>query len=196
MTARILRAAAGRPMPWKNGGGETIELLAHPAGAGLDAFDWRISMARVAADGPFSAFPGVDRTLTVLDGEGLALAIDGWDPVRLTPASPPLGFPADAPCASRLLGGPVTDLNVMTRRGRFVHAVEAVDLPAPRALGAPEAALGGATLLLLCRRGEILCHGLGTLGRHDALVLAGGESVTVEARQQPAAALVVVVRPG
>ena len=190
MTARILRAAEGRPMPWKNGGGETIELLAHPAGAGLDAFDWRISMARVAADGPFSAFPGVDRTLTVLDGEGLALAIAGRDAVRLTPASPPLGFAADAPCASRLLGGPVTDLNVMTRRGRFVHAVEAVDLPAPRVLGG-----AGDTLVVLCRRGEILCHGFGTLGRHDALVLAGGDAVTVEARQQPAAALVVVIRP-
>ena len=177
-------------MPWKNGGGETVELLVHPPEAGLDHFDWRISMARVAADGPFSAFPDVDRTLTVLDGEGLALAIAGRDPVRLTPESPPLGFAADAPCAGRLLGGPVTDLNVMTRRGIFVHAVEAVDLAAPRVLGAEVV-----TLLVLCREGEIVCHGLGTLGRHDAVVLGNGKAVTIEARQPPAAALVVAIRP-
>lgn len=177
-------------MPWKNGGGETVELLVHPAGAGLDAFDWRISMARVAADGPFSAFPGVDRTLTVLDGDGLALAIAGRDPIRLTPGSPPLAFAADAPCAGRLLGGPVTDLNVMTRRGHFVHAVEAVDLAAPRVFGGE-----GATVLVLCRWGEILCPGLGTLGRHDAVVLGAGDAVTIAARRLPAAALAVAVRP-
>ena len=190
MTPRIVRAGEGRATPWKNGGGETTELLAHPEGAGLDGFDWRISRARVAADGPFSAFPGIDRTLTVLEGEGLALAIDGHEPIRLTPASMPFAFAADAPCAGRLLGGPVTDLNVMTRRGRFVHAVEAVDLAAPRVVDGE-----GATLVVLCRRGEILCQGLGTLGLHDALVLGSGEAVTIAARRTPAAALLVAIRP-
>ncbi|MBV9975040.1 MAG: HutD family protein, partial [Hyphomicrobiales bacterium] len=60
---RVLRAGQHRRMPWKNGGGETTEIIASPEGAGLDEFDWRISMARVATDGPFSRFAGVDRTL-------------------------------------------------------------------------------------------------------------------------------------
>ena len=49
--------------PWKNGGGCTTEIAIAPPGASLDAFEWRISLATIAASGPFSAFPGVDRTL-------------------------------------------------------------------------------------------------------------------------------------
>ncbi|MBM7325185.1 HutD family protein, partial [Agrobacterium sp. S2] len=49
-------------MPWKNGGGVTTEIIVHPAKASMADFDWRISMANVAQDGPFSIFPGVDRT--------------------------------------------------------------------------------------------------------------------------------------
>lgn len=190
MTPRVIRAAEGRRMPWKNGGGETVELLAHPAGAGLDGFDWRVSMARVAVDGPFSAFPGVDRTLTVLDGEGLELALAGRDPVRLTPASPPFPFAADVPCAGRLLGGPVTDLNVMTRRDQFTHVVAPAVVADGMTVGG-----GEGTTILVCREGEIACSGSVVLARHDALVLAGRASIRAAARQGPAAALVVTIRP-
>src|SRR5580704_9253002 len=74
---RLLPAGQHRRMPWKNGGGETTEIAVAPEGAGLDALDWRVSMARVATDGPFSAFPSIDRTLSVLAGVGIALAIAG-----------------------------------------------------------------------------------------------------------------------
>lgn len=187
---RILRAAEGRRMPWKNGGGETIELLAHPADAGLEAFDWRISTARVAADGPFSAFPGVDRTLTVLDGTGLDLVIGDAAPVRLGPGSAPWSFPADVPCRGRLVAGPVTDLNVMTRRGRFTHAVTRIVRPGPLP-AVPE----GGTLLLLCLAGAIrLAGGSAVLGPGDAAVLAPGPLPDL-APPGPLAALAVVVRP-
>ena len=53
--------AAIAPTPWKNGGGATRELACWPPGAGIDAFDWRVSVASVAASGPFLAYPGVDR---------------------------------------------------------------------------------------------------------------------------------------
>jgi environmental stress-induced protein Ves len=121
---RILRSAEYRSMPWKNGGGVTTEVAVSPAGAGLDEFDWRISMARVESDGPFSCFAGVDRTLCVLEGQGLILDIDGRQPVSVTGAEAPLSFPADKQTAATLIGGPITDLNVMTRRGRMVHSVE------------------------------------------------------------------------
>jgi hypothetical protein len=123
-------------MPWKNGGGETTEIAASPEGAGLDAFDWRVSMARVDGDGPFSLFPGIDRTLAILDGEGLRLAIEGRDPVELTRATAPLAFPADAPTGSILLGGPVTDLNVMTRRTMARHELTVQDYPSGTAIAA------------------------------------------------------------
>ena len=114
---RLLRAENHRRMPWKNGGGVTTEIAIHPDGAALDAFDWRLSMAQVAADGPFSIFPGIDRVLAVLDGEGLSLAIAGAEAIDLTQASNPLAFAADVPVHGTLAGGPVTDLNLMVRRG-------------------------------------------------------------------------------
>lgn len=183
----LIRAADARRMPWKNGGGETVELLAHPAHAGLDAFDWRVSMATVASDGPFSMFPGIDRTLTILDGEGLELLVGDAGPVRLTPASDPYGFPADAPCRGRLLAGPVTDLNVMTRRGRFSHAVTGLRLDGPHRIGE-----GGGTTVALCVAGAI---GVGkvVLGRYDAAVLTDGDPLDLVPRDACAAALVIVI---
>lgn len=121
---RILRAAGYRVMPWKNGGGTTTEIAISPDSAGLDDFDWRVSMARVEAGGPFSSFAGIDRTLSVLEGEGIVLDIAGQPPARLTTASAPLAFPGDVPTSAELIAGPITDLNVMTRRGRMAHRVE------------------------------------------------------------------------
>lgn len=122
---RIVRAADLVRTPWKNGGGETAEIAVHPPGAGFADFGWRISLATVAGGGLFSWFGGVDRTLTILTGEGMDLTIDGHE-YRLTAASAPLAFPGDVPAAANLIGGPVTDLNVMTRRGVFSHRVERI----------------------------------------------------------------------
>ena len=126
---QILRASDRRPMPWKNGGGSTTEIAIGPVGASLDAFDWRISMAQVASDGPFSNFPGIDRTLAVIRGDGMELTIGDQTAVVLGCKSAPLGFPGDAPATARLLAGEITDLNVMTRRGRFGHRVVCVTQP-------------------------------------------------------------------
>ena len=116
-------------MPWKNGGGSTTEIAIGPVGASLDAFDWRISMAQVASDGPFSMFDSIDRTLAVIEGSGMELTIGGEAPVVLGHASEPLSFPGDVPTTARLLAGDITDLNVMTRRGQFSHRVVRVTQP-------------------------------------------------------------------
>ena len=55
-------------MRWKNGGGATREAVNWPPGAGLDAFDWRVSIASIAASGPFSVFTGVERRIMLLEG--------------------------------------------------------------------------------------------------------------------------------
>lgn len=80
---QLLRARDYRRMPWKNGGGETVEIAVFPTNAGVDAFDWRISIATVATNGPFSIFPGIDRTLSILSGEGMTLSIGNVLPVYL-----------------------------------------------------------------------------------------------------------------
>jgi uncharacterized protein len=144
----ILRADNHKRMPWKNGRGETVEIAVFPQGATVDTFDWRVSMATVAEDGAFSIFPGIDRTLSILEGHGMELTIEGREEVLLTQASAPYPFPADATTTARLTDGTITDLNVMTRRGRFAHVVETISAPATIE---PTDAL----TLVFCRRGEM-----------------------------------------
>ncbi|QFQ86075.1 HutD family protein [Paracoccus kondratievae] len=135
MSHRILKAAEHRRMPWKNGRGETVEVAVHPHGAGLADFGWRISMAGVSEDGDFSIFPQIDRTLAVLTGEGIELHVQGTPTRQLTPDSEPMAFAADVPTSARLLAGPITDLNVMTRRGAFTHRLTRLST---QATGAPQ----------------------------------------------------------
>lgn len=127
---RILRAGEYRTMPWKNGGGETLEIAVFPQGAGLDDFHWRLSMARVDSDGSFSTFAEVDRTLALVEGKGLVLNVGVRAPIGLRDAYDPLPFPGDEATRCTLIDGPVTDINVMTRRGRATHVMQAVELVA------------------------------------------------------------------
>ncbi|WP_426367339.1 HutD/Ves family protein [Streptomyces sp. E-08] len=114
---------AGR---WRNGGGATREIVSWPMGA--EEFRWRASVADIDGDGPFSAFPGVDRTLTLLAGDGVRLtAPGGFD--RTTRAEEPLAFPGDLEPAAELRGGPCRVLNLMVRRGRAEARVERVTGP-------------------------------------------------------------------
>src|ERR1700689_272768 len=92
---KIIRARDCRTTPWKNGGGSTTEVAVAPAGASLDNFDWRVSLARVASDGPFSEFPGIDRSLAVVKGEGLVLSIGQHAPLTLSRGSEPISFFGD-----------------------------------------------------------------------------------------------------
>lgn len=108
------------PQPWKNGTGLTRELAVMPPGAGMERFDWRISVAEITRDAPFSAFPGVDRCIVLLRGAGVHLgATDGGADHRLERPYEPLHFSGDAHLMARLINGPSHDLNVMTRRGRW-----------------------------------------------------------------------------
>lgn len=160
----IIKAETYRQVPWKNGGGTTGEIAVFPPDATMADFDWRLSMADVASDGPFSTFPGIDRTLTLLEGRGMDLVIEGQGDVRLNDRTPPLAFPGDVPVMARLVDGPIRDLNVMTRRERFVHTVEAIELDGQR-----DVTVEGGIALLFCRDGHAEVNGA-VLGRLDTLV--------------------------
>jgi environmental stress-induced protein Ves len=134
---RILRAADRTAIPWKNGGGVTREIAGGPPGAGMGDFAWRVSLADVAAGGPFSVFPGVDRILTMVEGAGMDLTLDGIGPRLVDTRYLPQHFPGDVPTDCRLLEGPVVNLNVMHRRGAAAAHVEVVRGDVP--IGAPEA---------------------------------------------------------
>ncbi|AWB49942.1 hypothetical protein HYN69_16815 [Gemmobacter aquarius] len=108
---RILGCSDYREMPWANGKGVTVELAKAMRHGRLL---WRLSMAVVAEDGPFSIFPDIERNLTVLDGAGFRLLGEAIDldcqPLR------PVAFAGDIPVSAVIYGGVSTDFNVMTDR--------------------------------------------------------------------------------
>lgn len=112
--------------PWKNGGGSTREIVSWPPGAGLDDFDWRVSIATIAASGPFSVFAGVDRTIMLLEGDGVRLKGDGVN-ARLDTPHAPFAFSGDVAVDCTLLGDASSDFNVMSRRARGRAEVRVVD---------------------------------------------------------------------
>ena len=103
------------PEPWKNGGGVTRTLAADSAGR------WRVSIADITRNGPYSRFPGYDRVSVVLSGEGVALRGDDAA-VSLRPRVP-TAFGGDALLQSTLAGGPVRVLNLFVRRGEAIAKV-------------------------------------------------------------------------
>lgn len=114
--------------PWKNGGGHTRELVCWPPGAGLDAFDWRVSIATIAQSGPFSVYAGIDRSITLLSGAGVRLQGPGVDHLLNTPLVPH-SFSGDVPLHGQLLADTAsTDFNVMTRKGRAWAQVQSVSV--------------------------------------------------------------------
>ena len=112
MMPRLVRSMDVPAQHWRNGGGLTRELLAWP-----DAATWqvRVSVADVDADGPFSAYPGVQRWFTVLKGAGVELTV-GPAVHHLERGDAPLCFAGDAPTSCRLLEGSTQDLNLMLRQ--------------------------------------------------------------------------------
>lgn len=117
----LIPYASLEPAPWKNGGGSTTEIAVFPAGATFEEFDWRISLATIANDGPFSVFRGIDRTLALVEGPGASLEIDGDSRFVLSEEAPIVEFPGEAQVHASMLGAPTTDFNVMTRRSRCHH---------------------------------------------------------------------------
>src|SRR6188508_1501701 len=104
---RLLRPGDYRVMPWKNGGGSTTELAIFPADSGLSGspFVWRVSIADVAADGPFSRFPGYDRHIMVVEGGGMVLDAGADGEIELSEALVPASFSGDWSVEGRLLRG-------------------------------------------------------------------------------------------
>lgn len=108
MVERVARFADAETMPWLGGGGITHELARHPADG---AFDWRLSVAEVGQDGPFSSLPGVDRVI-VLCSQG-RMTLNGHPLQRFSPYA----FDGATEISCAVPDGPTRDFNVMTRRG-------------------------------------------------------------------------------
>ena len=125
---QIIRYTSLKTAPWANGGGVSRQIAAGPAGA--DSWDWRLSMAEVAKAGPFSPLPGIDRIITVVEGDLIALSVDGVE--QALEKYRPFRFSGDSDTSATLPTGALTDLNLMTRRGAFKGYAAIIELSKKR----------------------------------------------------------------
>ena len=134
---QFLDLATTPTVAWKNGGGSTRELACWPPGADMDGFEWRVSVATIARPGPFSAFPGVDRQIMLLEGDGVHLqgAAGQWQHT-LAQRWQPFAFSGDEPVDCHMLGHVSTDFNLMLRRGVWQGTLQVVRDAPPLAAGA------------------------------------------------------------
>lgn len=161
-------------MPWKNGGGVTLELAVDPPGATLETgFRWRLSTAEVAASGPFSAFPGLDRWLFLLEGEGFDLDFGPRGQVHLVDPLDPVRFSGDWPATATLVGGPSTDFNLMADPRTCRAEATALSLGSPGTVR-----LAAPTQFLFVARGTLYVSEIGLhLGRRHVLRVDAGEGL-------------------
>ena len=135
--------------PWKNGGGVTHEIARHAVGEG---WQWRISIAEVGGDGPFSLFPGMTRILTVIDGAGIDLLSAGG--VLEARLHQPVPFSGDLDVTARLVGGPVRNLNL-------IYAAHAVEATVGVVFGPATLICAAGTVGFLCLSGAVIVSGDG-----------------------------------
>jgi environmental stress-induced protein Ves len=140
-------------MPWKNGQGVTHEIAREPATG--ESFLWRLSIAEVAADGDFSLFSGVDRTISLIQGAGMELDFTEAPGRRIDRPFRPFDFSGDWHCRCRLIDGPIRDFNLMVDRAR-VKAETSVLRPGD---GPLEADIGDGRLLIYCGEGQVSAGG-------------------------------------
>ncbi len=139
-------------MPWKNGGGITRELACRPTGASLDDFVWRVSIADVCQSGPFSIFPGIDRIITLLEGDGMHLQFAQGGTHALTGALEPYRFRGEENLGAHLVGSPSRDFNLMVRRDAARGEIEVRRISGTISTNAH--AYNRTTLLLFCACGS------------------------------------------
>lgn len=174
-------------MPWKDGGGTTLELAVDPPGATLGrGFRWRLSSAEVASSGPFSAFPGMERWLFLLEGAGLEVDFGSRGRAVLREPLDSLCFAGDWPAVATLLEGACVDLNLIWDARLCSARVEILRFEGLRSLD-----LEGAPLLLIVARGSVAVPSLDLhLGRRHTLRIEGGTGALAVAAGLGGASLV------
>ena len=168
----VLRFGDYRRMRWQNGAGWTSEILRLPD---RDDWDWRLSIAQIDEDAPFSAFPGVERELVLLDGNGLRLRFEDGAVHDLLPPHGRLRFSGERAAHGELLDGPTRDFNLMWK----LDAVEAQLWHRPLVGTMVVFVAPGETwaVHLLAGQGRFADDsGLGALGAGDTAVLVADQA--------------------
>jgi len=169
---QLLRARDYPRMPWKNGGGFTEEIT-RDAGDSLDGFGWRLSIADIEESGGFSSFTGYQRIITVLQGDGMRLLVDGQ-------ASRPLlrfdafAFSGESQVSCKLLGGAIRDFNLIYAPQRYRARLQWFD-------GSSRLFSSASTVLLFAASNHVEVRGgwpgMKQLGLYDCLRIENGSQV-------------------
>ena len=178
----VLRAADYPRMPWKNGGGSTEEIT-RDAGEGLVGFGWRLSIADIGESGGFSQFEGYQRIISVLQGAGMNLQVDGAHTRALLPFDA-FAFRGESAVSCTLLDGPIRDFNLIYAPDRYRARLQWL------AATTPQRFFTSATTVLVFSASEQVHVGVGHthhehLGRYDCLQLSNADrllEITVTGR--------------
>lgn len=188
-TYRMIPADELTVLPWKNGGGVTTE-VARGAARGADQdWSWRVSAADVGSTGPFSAFPGIDRTICVIEGEGMDLRFDDGRVVPLEPDQP-VDFDGGDAVTGILREHAIRDFNVMVDRRFFTSDLKIVRGPDGYRI---QSSIGGVMLVHMLDGNGVVTRTDGTtdtLGQRDSIVFEGEGEVSVKCEPGARAAVV------
>lgn len=157
---QIIRQADLVEKPWKNGGGITRDIAEHYDG---ETLLWRLSMADVDSDGPFSAFAGLTRVLTVIRGSGMVL----HSPESDAPAdyAQPVTFDGATPITASLTNGSIRDFNLMYATAHVNGTAETLHGPTQKSIGAADQ-----TVVVHCITGQIDLAAGGQLRSGDTAI--------------------------
>ncbi len=170
--SRIIPANEYRRERWKNGLGWTREIVRVPDN---DAWDWRLSIAEIERDAAFSPFPGIDRELVLLRGNGLRLRFDEGRAIDLMPPHDRVRFAGEDAVVGELIDGTTHDFNLMWRRGRVRTELLHRPLVGPM-LFFTEPGVHWVIHLIAGQAAFDTASGLGSLWSGDTAVLVPGEA--------------------
>ncbi|HDS1793297.1 HutD family protein [Pseudomonas putida] len=169
---QLLRAQDYPRMPWKNGGGFTEEIT-RDCGEGLDGFGWRLSIADIEESGGFSTFAGYQRIITVLQGDGMRLLVDGQPSRPLLPFDA-FAFSGESQVSCKLLGGAIRDFNLIYAPQRYRARLQWFD-------GTSRLYSSASTVLLFAASSHVEVSMAGRevqrLGLYDCLRLEGNDEL-------------------
>jgi environmental stress-induced protein Ves len=185
---KVLRAIDYPRMPWKNGGGSTEEIT-RDGGADLDGFGWRLSIADIGESGGFSTFAGYERVITVLQGDGMTLSVDGQSTRALLPLDP-FAFSGESQVSCTLLGGPIRDFNLIYAPQRYRARLQWLD-------GEQRFFSESGTLLVFSMTEALevkVGNSASQLGRHDCLRLDGNAGLLEVSSNGPCCVIELTAR--
>lgn len=131
MALQLISPKQWQTQVWKNGGGITHQLARSDDDIGMR---WRVSIAEVASDGPFSRFEQTDRIIMLLQGEGFCLHGAAEHTVVLDTKLQPFAFAGETAIDCTLINGPVRDFNLMTRRTDVKPSLQVLSVTEPLSL--------------------------------------------------------------